>query len=60
MKTTSRLSQEDYLIIFTCTGNVNYAALARTQNNILRSSSMWMVVYFWRLINPQNLGQVIL
>lgn len=39
-------------------GDVNYSAVAETQASILRSSSMWMVCYFWRLINPQMITQI--
>ena len=40
------------------TGPVNQEAVVETQNSILTSSAMWMVSYFWRLINPQNTAQL--
>lgn len=30
------------------------------QNEILKSSANWMIVYFWRLLNPHNVMQFIL
>ena len=30
------------------------------QNSCLKSSTMWMVVYFWRLLNPHSINQFIL
>jgi len=39
-------------------GDINYRALVNKQNEILRSSPMWMVCYFWRLVNPQNITQL--
>jgi len=39
-------------------GDVNYREVVRTQNEILKSSPMWMVCYFWRLVNPQNMTQL--
>ena len=39
-------------------GPVNMKAVVETQNSILTSSAMWMVSYFWRLINPQNTAQL--
>ena len=39
-------------------GDIDYKELSRTQNEILRSSPMWMVCYFWRLVNPQNITQL--
>merc|ERR1711994_959187 len=39
-------------------GDVNYEAVVEAQGSILRSSSMWMVCYFWRLVNPQSITQV--
>ena len=39
-------------------GDINYRALSKTQNEILLSSPMWMVCYFWRLVNPQNITQL--
>lgn len=39
-------------------GDVNYQAVVDTQAGILRSSSMWMVFYFWRLVNPQMITQI--
>ncbi|XP_023337203.1 ceramide phosphoethanolamine synthase [Eurytemora carolleeae] len=40
------------------TGNVNYSAIVSTQNTILKSSTMWIICYFWRLVNPQNMTQI--
>jgi len=39
-------------------GDVNYMGVVEAQGSILRSSSMWMVCYFWRLVNPQMITQV--
>jgi len=39
-------------------GDVNYRGVVETQAGILRSSSMWMVCYFWRLVNPQMITQI--
>eukprot|EP00092_Neocalanus_flemingeri_P034761 GFUD01037829.1.p1 GENE.GFUD01037829.1~~GFUD01037829.1.p1 ORF type:complete len:361 (-),score=72.17 GFUD01037829.1:68-1150(-) len=39
-------------------GDINYREVVSTQNNILKSSPMWMVCYFWRLVNPQNITQI--
>jgi len=39
-------------------GDVNYEGVVEAQGSILRSSSMWMVCYFWRLVNPQSITQV--
>ena len=39
-------------------GDVNLSAILRTQNEILKSSAMWMISYFWRLVNPQTMTQV--
>ena len=39
-------------------GDINYRELTKTQNDILKSSPMWMVCYFWRLVNPQNITQL--
>ena len=39
-------------------GDVNFVKIVATQNEILHSSPMWMVCYFWRLVNPQNLTQL--
>ena len=36
------------------------AARAVAQNNCLKSSTMWMVIYFWRFFNPHSLNQYIL
>ena len=36
---------------------VNRTAVLETQNEVLRSSAMWMVSYFWRLTNPQTMTQ---
>ena len=36
---------------------VNREAILLTQNQILKSSGMWMVSYFWRLVNPQTMTQ---
>ena len=30
------------------------------QNHSIKSSTMWMIVYFWRLLNPHTLMQFIL
>lgn len=30
------------------------------QNEALKSSTMWIIIYFWRLFNPHNLNQFIL
>lgn len=38
-------------------GMTNPQAVVNTQNTILRSSAMWMVCYFWRLVNPQTVTQ---
>ena len=38
-------------------GAVNLEAVVETQNSILTSSAMWMVSYFWRLVNPQTMTQ---
>ena len=38
-------------------GDVNVPAILRTQNEILKSSAMWMISYFWRLVNPQTMTQ---
>ena len=35
----------------------NSTAVLVTQNQILKSSSMWIVSYFWRLVNPQTMTQ---
>ena len=37
---------------------VNAAAVLVAQNEILKSSAMWMVCYFWRLVNPQTVTQI--
>ena len=39
------------------TESVNTAAIRDKQNEILKSSAMWMVSYFWRLVNPQTMTQ---
>ena len=39
-------------------GDINFREVVNTQNDILKSSPMWMVCYFWRLVNPQNLTQL--
>jgi len=39
-------------------GDVNYREIVKTQHDILQSSPMWMVCYFWRLVNPQNMTQL--
>ena len=39
-------------------GAVNQEAVVETQNSILTSSAMWMVSYFWRLANIQNVTQL--
>jgi len=36
----------------------NLVRAASVQADILRSSPMWTVSYFWRLVNPQNITQV--
>ena len=36
---------------------MNTAAIRDKQNEILKSSAMWMVSYFWRLVNPQTMTQ---
>lgn len=33
-------------------------AVAMAQNMVLKSSPMWMVCYFWRLISPVGMGQL--
>ena len=38
-------------------GEQNLQSVRVTQNEILKSSSMWMVSYFWRLVNPQTMTQ---
>ena len=38
-------------------GEHNLQSIRVTQNEILKSSSMWMVSYFWRLVNPQTMTQ---
>ena len=40
------------------TESVNTAAIRDKQNEILKSSAMWMVSYFWRLANIQNVTQL--
>ena len=35
-------------------------ARAIAQNDCLKSSTMWMVIYFWRFFNPHSLNQYIL
>ena len=35
----------------------NRSAIFVTQNQVLKSSSMWIVSYLWRLVNPQSLTQ---
>ena len=35
----------------------NSTVVLVTQNQILKSSSMWIVSYFWRLVNPQTMTQ---
>lgn len=30
------------------------------QNDILKASTHWMIIYFWRLLNPHNVMQFIL
>jgi len=40
------------------TDGVNYKALAQAQNTAFKSSSMWVICYFWRLVNPQNVTQI--
>ena len=37
---------------------VNTANILTAQNEILKSSPMWMVCYFWRLVNPQTVTQI--
>ena len=37
--------------------NINKSSILITQNQILKSPSMLMVFYFWRLINPQTMTQ---
>ena len=39
-------------------GDVNINAVVSTQNDILKSSAMWMISYFWRLVNPQTMTKV--
>ena len=39
-------------------GDVNLMSMTKTQNDIFKSSAMWMVSYFWRLVNPQTMTQV--
>jgi len=39
-------------------GDINFREVVNTQNDILTSSPMWMVCYFWRLVNPQNITQI--
>ena len=39
-------------------GDINYREIVKTQSDILKSSPMWMVCYFWRLVNPQNMTQL--
>ena len=39
-------------------GDINFREVVNKQNDILKSSPMWMVCYFWRLVNPQNLTQL--
>eukprot|EP00091_Calanus_sinicus_P013880 TRINITY_DN30883_c0_g1_i1.p1 TRINITY_DN30883_c0_g1~~TRINITY_DN30883_c0_g1_i1.p1 ORF type:complete len:165 (-),score=29.18 TRINITY_DN30883_c0_g1_i1:44-514(-) len=39
-------------------GDINYRQIVKTQSEILKSSPMWMVSYFWRLVNPQNMTQL--
>ena len=39
-------------------GDINYREIVKTQSDILKSSPMWMVSYFWRLVNPQNMTQL--
>merc|ERR1719430_1999013 len=39
-------------------GDINFREVVNTQNEILKSSPMWMVCYFWRLVNPQNITQL--
>ena len=38
-------------------GVANHESLVIAQNTILTSSAMWMVCYFWRLVNPQSVTQ---
>jgi len=37
---------------------INFRAVATAQHNILKSSGLWVIAYFWRLINPQTITQV--
>ena len=37
--------------------DINKSSILITQNQILKSPSMLMVFYFWRLINPQTMTQ---
>ena len=37
---------------------VNTVNILIQQNEILKSSPMWMVCYFWRLVNPQTVTQI--
>ena len=30
------------------------------QSQVLKSSTMWMIIYFWRLLNPHSITQIIL
>lgn len=39
-------------------GDVNINAVVSTQNDILKSSAMWMISYFWRLVNPQTMTKI--
>ena len=36
----------------------SYLAVAMAQNMVIKSSSMWIVCYFWRLISPVGMGQL--
>jgi len=39
-------------------GDINYKGVVDTQAGILRSSSLWIVCYFWRLVNPLMITQI--
>ena len=50
----------EYNDIFDNETFVKTAAQAAVQNNMLKSPTMWMVVYFWRFFNPHSWVQFIL
>ncbi len=49
-----------YSEIFDTTRIASSPAQASAQDEALKSSTMWMVIYFWRLFNPHSINQFLL